>query len=211
MALSFIKEVSDVWLVGKVRSDITEVVTNIVNADSKDAAFEAAEEATAGFEIPSSVVASDENALREVGDVESLIARRQEASRESRFNMARCSSWFADDEEYSILQELAIHGAVIDTAPGFIPSNSPGPDRPILSRLRHTLLWHAFELHRKGKPYCCRWRPLSRVICISIQFTGLPNLGKQRVAFFVICPIQRQGVCSMTKLPNVLSKPGTVQ
>ena len=121
MVLSFIKKVSDAWSVGDVRTDS---VVNIVNADSNDAIFEAAESVADGFVIPRSVISNDENDLREARSVEALIARRQENSQESRFNETRCLSWLADDEEFSILHELAVHGVVIDTAPGFLPSST---------------------------------------------------------------------------------------
>ena len=103
-------------------SDIVGVVTNIVRADSLDAAFEAAEEAAAGFERPRSVISADEEDLLLAGSVEGLINIRQNAARETRLNSDRCRSWFADDEEFSTLLELAEYRAVIDAAPDFVPS-----------------------------------------------------------------------------------------
>lgn len=131
-------------------ANVVDIVIDIIRADSKDAAFEAAEVAAAGFEIPRSVIEADEEDLISAGSVENLISFRQASSRHSRFNSSRCKSWFAADEEFSTLFDLATNGAVIDTAPDFVPSPKPGVDRPILALLKHTLMWHAFELHRNG-------------------------------------------------------------
>jgi hypothetical protein len=150
-AISFIEALSGVWLTGTLERDLVQTVTDIVSTDSKEVAMLEAERFADGFVIPQIAIDRDENDLAAAGSIEALILSRQNTTRSSRFNEERCQQWFADDVEFDKLMLLAREGAIIDVSDDFVPSNFPGPDRPILQSLKHILQWHAFDLYSKGQ------------------------------------------------------------
>ncbi len=179
---------------------LLEEVSDLVASQSDEFMLVAAESAALQFEIPTWITSSDVLALSKAGDIESLIALRQNELRENRFNTKRCRTWFLHDVEFHRLWAIASEGAVIDVADGFVPSTTPAPPRPLLRRLSHTFAKHAFDLWSKRQAILL---PLSVALTCGLHFSPVhwtPKPGKPEGRF----------LCDLSNSPggNVLNDPG---
>lgn len=100
-------------------------------------------EASKSFVLPSAFFERDAASLVDLdGSIANLIALRQDEARVGRFNEVRCRRLFASDPEFGPLLDLAVHGAVVEVDPLFVPISDP--DKP---RLSHSKLHNCFAKH----------------------------------------------------------------
>jgi len=152
-------------------------------------------EATKDFVFPEEVYKRDQSIMDATGSLTAVIEEVQSKGLADRFNADRVKACIPESyPEYSLLLDIATHGAPIDLPEDFIPSGQPEEPRVILRQMPLVMQMHAHKAWSKNRGVLIRWSTLPDAEKAQVHFNPCHwNMEKVVGRWLIDCSNRAEG------------------